>query len=58
MTLRNSYDNNYPLDDFEPPNVQLYSVCYRGQLYAVLKSTTGNIPMGTYTVDWKATEVS
>lgn len=57
MTLRNVY-NGTRLNDFEPPDIQVHSVLYQGSLYAVLKSSSGNIPQGTYTVDWKATEVS
>lgn len=57
MTLRNVY-NGTSLNDFEPPDIQVHSVLYQGSLYAVLKSSSGNIPQGTYTVDWKATEVS
>lgn len=57
MTLRNVY-NNTSLNDFEPPDIQVHSVLYQGSLYAVLKSLSGNIPQGTYTVDWQATEVS
>lgn len=57
MTLRNVY-NNTSLNDFEPPDIQVHSVLYQGSLYAVLKSLSGNIPIGTYTVDWQATEVS
>lgn len=57
MTLRNVY-NDTSLNDFEPPDIQVHSVLYQGSLYAVLKSSSGNIPQGTYTVDWKATEVS
>lgn len=56
-TLRNVY-NGANLEDFEPPNVQVYSVLYQGSLYALLKCPSGNIPKGTYIVDWKATEVS
>lgn len=57
MTLRNVY-NGTSLNDFEPPDIQVHSVLYQGSLYAVLKSSSGNIPQGTYTVDWQATEVS
>ncbi len=57
MTLRNVY-NDTKLNDFEPPDIQVHSVLYQGSLYAVLKSLSGNIPQGTYTVDWQATEVS
>ena len=57
MTLRNVY-NGTSLNDFESPDIQVHSVLYRGSLYAVLISSSGNIPQGTYTVDWKATEVS
>ena len=57
MTLRNVY-NGTSLNDFDPPDIQVHSVLYQGSLYAVLKSSSGNIPQGTYTVDWKATEVS
>ena len=57
MTLRNVY-NDTSLNEFEPPDIQVHSVLYRGSLYAVLKSSSGNIPIGTYTVDWQATEVS
>ncbi len=56
-TLRNVY-NGANLEDFEPPNVQVYSVLYQGSLCALLKCPSGNIPKGTYYVDWKATEVS
>lgn len=55
MTLRNVY-NGTRLNDFEPPDIQVHSVLYQGSLYAVLKSLSGNIPIGTYTVDWQATE--
>lgn len=57
MTLRNVY-NDTSLNDFEPPDIQVHSVLYRGSLYAVLKSSLGNIPQGTYTVDWQATEAT
>ena len=57
MTLRNVY-NGTSLNDFEPPDIQVHSVLYRGSLYAVLKSSSGNVPIGTYTVDWKATEAT
>lgn len=57
MTLRNVY-NDTSLNDFEPPDIQVHSVLYQGSLYAVLKSSSGNIPLGTYTVDWQATEAT
>lgn len=57
MTLRNVY-NGTSLNDFEPPDIQVHSVLYQGSLYAVLKSLSGNIPQGTYTVDWQATEAT
>lgn len=57
MTLRNVY-NGTSLNDFEPPDIQVHSVLYQGSLYAVLKSSSGNIPQGTYTVDWQATEAT
>lgn len=57
MTLRNVY-NDTSLNDFEPPDIQVHSVLYQGSLYAVLKSSSGNIPQGTYTIDWKATEAT
>lgn len=57
MTLRNVY-NGTSLNDFDPPDIQVHSVLYQGSLYAVLKSLSGNILQGTYTVDWQATEVS
>lgn len=57
MTLRNVY-NGTSLNDFEPPDIQVHSVLYQGSLYAVLKSSSGNIPIGTYTVDWQATEAT
>ena len=57
MTLRNVY-NGTRLNDFEPPDIQVHSVLYQGSLYAVLKSSSENIPQGTYTVDWKATEAT
>lgn len=56
-TLRHVY-NGANLNDFEPSNVQVYSVLYQGSLCALLKCPSGNIPIGTYTIDWKATEVS
>jgi hypothetical protein len=56
-TLRHVY-NGASLEGFEPPNVQVYTVLYQGSLCALLKCPSGNIPIGTYTIDWKATEVS
>lgn len=56
-TLRHVY-NGASLEVFEPPNVQVHSVLYQGSLCALLKCPSGNIPIGTYTIDWKATEVS
>lgn len=57
LTLRNVY-NGESLEDFEPPNIQVHSVLYRGTLYVILKSYSGNIPQGTYTVDWSSTKIS